>query len=74
MADNFVDEPLVEISKINSNIQLEIRYATANNFVGRPVYTTPLCFARKGVAHKLDNVQRELEQLNLGLKIWDAYR
>ena len=68
------NSPLVNIANVNPRIKLEIRYATTNNFVGRPVYTSPLCFARKEVAEKLDKVQIELETMGLGLKIWDAYR
>ncbi len=30
---------LVELTKLSKTIKLDIRYATANNFVGRPVYT-----------------------------------
>ena len=68
------NSPLVEISKLNPNILLDIRYATTNNFVGRPVYSSARCFARAEVASKLDAIQKELEAQNLGLKIWDAYR
>ena len=31
-------------------------------------------FLRKFVALKLDSVQRELEKVGLGLKVWDCYR
>jgi len=65
---------LVEIVKINSNIKIEIWYATPNNFVGEVLYESAKCYLRKEVAEKLDEIQKELETLGLGLKVWDGYR
>ncbi|MBD3226038.1 MAG: D-alanyl-D-alanine dipeptidase [Caldithrix sp.] len=64
----------VEINKVNSEIQLDIRYATTNNFLGQAVYEKPRCFVRYAVAVKLDSIQNELETIKLGLKIFDGYR
>jgi len=69
---NYCD--LVEIPQINPNIKLDIRYATTNNFTGKVVYPSSRCYLRRAVAEKLDKVQRELEELGLGLKIFDGYR
>ncbi|MCK5633119.1 M15 family metallopeptidase [bacterium] len=65
---------LVEIIKINPNIQLDIRYATPNNFTGKAVYESPRCFLCKTTAQKINAIQKELETMGLGLKIWDGYR
>lgn len=65
---------LVDITKINPNISLEILYATPNNFTKHVVYSQARCFLRKSVALKLDRLQKELETMGLGLKIWDGYR
>ena len=65
---------LVEICKINPNIALDIRYATTNNFTGQVLYSQPRCFFVKETAEKINNVQKELETLGLGLKIFDGYR
>ena len=64
----------VELKKINSNIVLDIRYATDNNFLNKPVYPSARCFTLKKVALKLDSIQSELESMGLGLKIFDGYR
>lgn len=65
---------LINIHSVNPRILLDIKYATHDNFVGCAVYTHSLAFAVQEVAHKLDQAQLLLEELGLGLKIWDAYR
>jgi len=65
---------LVELCTINPNIKLDIRYATTNNFTGQKVYGSPRCFLCASTAQKLNNVQKELETMGLGLKVWDGYR
>lgn len=56
----------------------EIAYATNKNFVGRPIngYHKPLCIATDRLLAGLSRVQDDLDdlQLNLVLKIFDAYR
>jgi zinc D-Ala-D-Ala dipeptidase len=65
---------LVDINRINSNIVVDIRYSTENNFTKKKVYPVNKCFLRKAAASRLDSVQKELEKMNLGLKVWDCYR
>ncbi len=65
---------LVDIHKINPNIRLDIRYATENNFIGRAVYPDDRCFVRYAAAVRLDSIQKELEEIGLGLKIFDGFR
>jgi zinc D-Ala-D-Ala dipeptidase len=64
----------VELKTINSNIILDIRYATSNNFLKKPVYPSARCFVLTKVAVKLDSIQKDLETMGLGLKIFDGYR
>lgn len=65
---------LVDIQRINPGIQLDIRYATEQNFLGRAVYPEARCFVRYAAALRLDSIQRELESLGLGLKLFDGFR
>jgi zinc D-Ala-D-Ala dipeptidase len=65
---------LIDLQKLNPRILLDIRYATANNFVGQPVYSSARCFLREEVAHKLDRIQKRCEARGLGLKVFDGYR
>lgn len=73
-AQHLQNSGFVELKKVNPNIILDIRYATENNFLERPVYPSARCFVLKTVAFKLDSIQKELEQRGLGLKIYDGYR
>jgi len=65
---------LVDISRLDPTIQLDIRYATANNFTGQVVYPAPRCLLREDVAEKLVRVQQKLKESGYGLKIYDGYR
>jgi D-alanyl-D-alanine dipeptidase len=69
-----IPSDLVEVKKIIPNVRLDIRYATTNNFTGQQLYPAPYCYLRKSTAKKLARVQKELEQMGLGLKIYDGYR
>ncbi len=65
---------LVDIRTVNRNIRLDIRYATANNFLKRRLYPIAKCALRSSVAQKLALVQTDLEKIGLGLKVYDCYR
>ncbi len=69
------DNPnLVEVRSINPNIQLDIRYATDSNFTHQRLYPVAKCYLRKEAAESLSAVQKELEKMGLGLKVFDGYR
>ncbi|MBW4470285.1 MAG: M15 family metallopeptidase [Stenomitos rutilans HA7619-LM2] len=65
---------LVELHMLNTGIRLDMRYATANNFMHRPLYKQPRCLLRAIVAEQLSQVQSDLEADGLGLKVYDCYR
>ncbi len=71
---DFLNANLVEIQKINPTIKLDIRYATTNNFTGKIIYPSARCFLEEEVAKALDAVQKELNLMGYGLKIFDGYR
>jgi D-alanyl-D-alanine dipeptidase len=68
------DKRLVEIRKVIPQIQLDIRYATTNNFTHHKMYKQARAFARLPVVMALKDVEGELKTQGLGLKIYDAYR
>lgn len=70
----FPDKELIDLEKFIPGINLDIRYATTNNFTKEQIYTLPKAFARKPVAVALKKVQEELRKQGLALKIFDAYR
>jgi D-alanyl-D-alanine dipeptidase len=65
---------LVEPAPLDSSIHLDIRYATANDFLGTPVYSQARAFLQRPAAEALLRVQRKLKPLGYGLLIHDAYR
>lgn len=63
------------IKVLNANIELDIRYATDNNFVGEPIYDCAACYLRPEVAEALIKVHEDLIELGYGgIKIFDCYR
>lgn len=65
---------LIEIKNQIPNIQLDIRYATNNNFMKKKMYREARAFCPKIVLDSLKIIQKELEKKGCGLKIFDAYR
>jgi D-alanyl-D-alanine dipeptidase len=65
---------LVELTKLDPTIKLDIRYATANNFLSTPVYTRPAAYLQRPAAEALLRVHRALASQGYGLLIHDAYR
>ena len=65
---------LMNLEAIIPGVQLDIRYATANNFTGQKVYDSAMAFLRLAPAKALQQVQNELKAQNLGLRVYDAYR
>lgn len=63
-----------ELIRLDSSIQLDIRYATADNFVGQVMYGCPRCFLRPEAALAVLAAHQELRKENLGLKMFDCYR
>jgi D-alanyl-D-alanine dipeptidase len=55
-------------------LELDIRYATTNNFTGEVIYNLATAYARKPVAEALALVQADLKEQGLELKIHDGYR
>lgn len=67
---------MVEIKELIPGVVYDLRYATTNNFLHRRMYpeSTNHTFLRQPAAKALQKVQQDLNQIGLGLKIYDAYR
>jgi D-alanyl-D-alanine dipeptidase len=65
---------LVDIKEVNPRIVVDMKYASEDNFTKKKLYDSNTCFLRKSTAVKLNEVQKKLEEMNLGLKVWDCYR
>jgi len=66
---------LVNIHSAAPSIFVELRYATAQNITGHPLYPPDMpALVRPGTAARLARAQAFLRARGYGLKIWDAYR
>jgi len=65
---------LVEIRKLDPTLQVDLKYATADNFLHRPLYSDSRCFLRRCTAERLIRAHRQLQSQGYGIKIWDGYR
>ena len=65
---------LVDLAALDATIRLDIRYATANNFLGRPVYSEARAFLRPEAARSLVAAHAALKAEGFGLLVFDAYR
>ena len=63
-----------ELNRLAPTVELDIRYATTDNFMEQQVYDCGRCFFRPIVAETLATIQRELGVRGLGLKLYDCYR
>jgi zinc D-Ala-D-Ala dipeptidase len=64
------------LTKEIPNIQLDLKYATADNFTGVRMYpaTIKTTFLRDDAYRALASVAAALKEKGLGIKVWDAYR
>lgn len=65
---------LVNISRLSQDFEIEMKYASKNNFTGQKIYPVPLCCMQIGTARKLIKANSELMQKGYRIKVWDAYR
>jgi zinc D-Ala-D-Ala dipeptidase len=66
----------VYLRDVDPSIVQDIRYATPDNFTGRPLpgYGSAECVLRREAAEALRRVQAEFMRQNLSLKVYDCYR
>ncbi len=75
-ADAAAESLLVDVRSVDSTIQVEMRYATSDNFTGAPLpgYEGNRALLRREAAEALGRVQRRLLARDLALRVYDAYR
>ncbi len=73
-AGPFREPDLVELVTLDPAIHLDVRYASAKNFLSTPVYTQARAFMQRPAADALLRVLHKLQPLGYGLLIHDAYR
>ena len=67
-------QEIVYLKDFIPGITLDIRYATANNLMHRPMYRTPAAFLRLPAAQALLAIEQQLRPMGYGLKVYDGYR
>mgnify|MGYP003663426174 CR=1 FL=1 len=69
-----LNESLTEITPADFNVELDLRYATANNFTGAPVYQRGACFLLQESAEKLQRAIDLAADMDLKFKLFDGFR
>jgi D-alanyl-D-alanine dipeptidase len=65
---------LVELTFLNTDFHLDIRYATTNNFMSTAFYTQARAFLQSTAAEALVQALSDVRKQGFGLLIYDAYR
>jgi len=65
---------LIDLKKLDNNFQLDIRYASTNNFMRSQFYENEKAFFNSSAADRLIDAKNELKELGYGIIIYDAYR
>jgi D-alanyl-D-alanine dipeptidase len=73
-AGPFLRSRLVQVDPLDPTIRLDLRYATANNFLGAPFYSQPRAFLQLPAALAVARAAWRLRPFGFGLLIQDAYR
>jgi D-alanyl-D-alanine dipeptidase len=71
---HFRASDLVEVVALEPGIRLDIRYASRNNFLGAPMYSSARAFLQRPAAQALVRAHHRLAAYGYGLLIHDAYR
>jgi D-alanyl-D-alanine dipeptidase len=67
-------EDFINVREYLPDIEIELRYASDKNILGKKLYENDSVYLRKGTADKLGAANYELKKLGYKIKIWDAYR
>lgn len=72
--ENKREADLIELTKLDKTIKLDVKYATADNFVGRAVYPEARVFLQRPAAEGVIRVHKLLKKEGLGIVVYDGYR
>ena len=70
----FRSADLVDVAAMDSSIHLDVRYATTNNFLSTPVYSSARGFLQRPAAEALLRAHKKLRSQGYGVLIHDGYR
>jgi D-alanyl-D-alanine dipeptidase len=67
-------QEILPLATFIPGIRLDVRYATTDNLMHRPVYHLPAVFLRRPAATALKAAEQELRSYGYGFKVFDGYR
>ncbi len=65
---------LFDITQENYDILLDIRYASTNNILNKPLYETPFCLLNEAARPALEKAILLAQEKGLRFKVFDAWR
>ncbi|MFO0937411.1 MAG: serine hydrolase [Gemmataceae bacterium] len=65
---------LVDLESYVPGLKFDLRYATDNNFLSTPFYSSAKAYFQRPAADSLKKVLAKLKPMGLGLVIYDSYR
>jgi CubicO group peptidase (beta-lactamase class C family)/D-alanyl-D-alanine dipeptidase len=65
---------MVDLTALDPTIKLDIRYASANNFLSTPFYSSAKAFLQRPAAEAVVRAHKKLDEQGYGLLIHDGYR
>lgn len=74
LAERDPDKRLVDLADAAPDVEIDMRYATDNNFMGKAIYRSGKAYLRAPAAAALAEANEALAEKGLGLKVLDAYR
>ena len=73
-APYFEYKNMVELIRLDSSLEIDLKYASSNNFTGKTHYPYSLCLMNKNAAKNLVLANKYFSNKGTHIKIWDAYR
>ena len=67
------DTSWIDMKQLIPELELDLRYATTNNFMELQIYDCPKCYMRLAAAKAVVKIQEQLKEQNMGLKVFDCY-
>ncbi len=69
-----VESELIDVAKTFPTLHIDLKYATADNITGRPIYQEALCLLHTDAATALAKAISIATLAGLKLVVYDAYR
>lgn len=74
LEDKATASKFVNVQEMDPTIELDIRYATTNNFTNKQMYDCGKCYLREEVAEKMVLANKKFREMGYRIKVFDCYR